>query len=346
MTQQELSYWLALSLSPGIRTQSVRAWLQGAPPPALKISLNDPQILQSLKWAEAPGHHILTLVDPAYPPQLATIGSPPLVLYVDGDPRLLSQAQLAMVGSRYPSAQGEINGAAFAKAIAELGWIITSGMALGIDGICHQQALSVQKPTIAVLGTGVDRPYPREHTRLAAQIRESGALVSEFMLGTPPRAEHFPRRNRIISGLSVGVLVVEATQHSGSLITARCAADQGREVFAIPSSIHNPKARGCHTLLREGAVLVENLEDITRELGAWTTPKIPMIRTPNHSANLDPGQQKLVNSLSDAVTSLDQLVTLTGCSVPQILATIAPLELSGLVKRVGGGYIRIYELTL
>ena len=353
MTQQDLPHWIAMSLTAGVGSHRVRQWLKEYDTlpslfrhqPSLFLSPSDPRVEANCRWAEEPNHHILTLASPDYPAQLAEISSPPLVLFVIGDKTLLSQPQLAIVGSRVPSQQGIVNAGAFTQAIAEAGWVITSGMADGIDGVCHRMALGLGKPTIAVLGTGVDIAYPRLHTELAREIGAKGALISEFALGTPPRAEHFPRRNRIISGLSAGVLVVEATQKSGSLITARFAAEQGREVFAIPGSIHNPKARGCHILLKDGAALVETAEDITRELTQWKRPISSTFHPQIPPPRLDNDQQVLVNTLGDAVTSLDLLVARSGYSVASVMATMTRLELTGIVERTPGGYVRIYDKT-
>ncbi|MFW6258631.1 MAG: DNA-processing protein DprA, partial [Halochromatium sp.] len=222
-------------------------------------------ISASLRWAEQAGAHILTLADPAYPPRLAELPSAPPLLFVRGDPALLREPQLAIVGSRNPTAGGEQTTRAFAAHLAGIGLVITSGLALGVDAAAHLGALESGR-TIAVLGTGPDRVYPAAHRELAHRIDSEGALVSEFLPGVGPQASHFPRRNRTISGLSLGTLVTEAAPRSGSLITARYAAEQGREVFAIPGSIHNPLARGCHALIREGAKLIDSVDQLLEEL--------------------------------------------------------------------------------
>ena len=213
-------------------------------------------------WLGQPAHHLLVWSDADYPPLLREIADPPLLLYVIGRREALASPQLAIVGSRNPSPMGRENAQAFAKSLAGAGLAITSGLALGVDGAAHRGALAAGGHTIAVTGTGLDRVYPARHRELAHAIAARGALVSEFPLGTSPRPENFPRRNRLISGLSLGTLVVEAALQSGSLITARLAAEQGREVFAIPGSIHAPQARGCHALIRQGAKLVETAQDI------------------------------------------------------------------------------------
>jgi len=220
-----------------------------------------------LAWLSETGHHLVTWADTDYPPLLREIPAPPVVLYVIGDRQSLSHPQFAIVGSRNPTPMGRENAQAFAKTLAGAGLTITSGLALGIDGAAHRGALDAGGKTIAVVGTGLDRVYPARHRDLAYAVVQQGALVSEFPLGTPPKSENFPVRNRIISGLSLGTLVVEAAVQSGSLITARLATEQGREVFAIPGSIHSPQARGCHALIRQGAKLVETAQDILEELG-------------------------------------------------------------------------------
>ena len=229
---------------------------------------------RDLRWLEPPTHHLVRIVDPGYPPRLRTISQPPLLLFVRGGVELLGEPQLAIVGSRNPTRGGEDTAFRFAGALAQAGLVITSGLAVGIDAAAHRGAVAAARAdvggglgaSVAVFGTGLDRVYPRRNLDLAVEVERIGAIVSEFPLGTPPRRDHFPRRNRIISGLSLGVLVVEAAVRSGSLTTARWAAEQGREVFAIPGSIHNPLARGCHRLIRDGAKLVESVGDVLEEL--------------------------------------------------------------------------------
>ncbi|UZE96126.1 DNA-processing protein DprA [Alkalimarinus alittae] len=225
-------------------------------------------IKRDLDWASEPNNSLLLIQDKDYPPLLKHIDSPPPVLYIKGARGLLSEPQLAMVGSRSPSIDGKENAYRFAKSIVNVGLVVTSGMALGVDGAAHKGAIDGGGHTIAVVGTGLDITYPARHRGLSAEILERGAIVSELPLGTQPHPSNFPRRNRIISALSLGVLVVEASPRSGSLITAHCALDQGREVYAIPGSIHNPMARGCHQLLRQGAKLVESADDIFEELSS------------------------------------------------------------------------------
>ena len=246
----------------------VGAWRgSGAKAEALaRLHRPDPDLLAvDLKWLAQPGHHLIGWHDPDYPDLLRRIGNPPPVLFVAGDPDLLWQAQIAVVGSRHASAGGRDNAGDFARSFARAGFAVCSGLAQGIDTAAHRGALEHGR-TVAVVATGLDQVYPKANHALAARIAAEGAVVSEHPPGTPPLSEHFPSRNRIIAGLSLGTLVVEATRRSGSLITARLAADCGREVFAIPGSIHNPLARGCHFLIRGGAKLVEEAADVLVEL--------------------------------------------------------------------------------
>ncbi|OZG73258.1 DNA protecting protein DprA [Hahella sp. CCB-MM4] len=232
------------------------------------FSSGSPEAEDILRWLEQEGHHVLTLIQPEYPALLKLLDDPPPLLYLRGQGNLLYQPQLAMVGSRSPSAQGMDTARQFARSLGEGGFTITSGLAAGIDGAAHQGAVDTLGSTIAVMGSGIDIVYPARHRQLADRIAENGLLVSELSPTMPPMAQHFPRRNRIISGLSLGTIVVEASMRSGSLITARTALEQHREVFAIPGSIHNPQARGCHHLIKQGAKLVESTDDIFVELPA------------------------------------------------------------------------------
>lgn len=296
---------------------------------------------QDLQWLMQPENHALTLGDAAYPSLLREINDPPPVLFVKGNPFLLSQPQIAVVGSRNPSAAGIKTAQEFAQALVAAGLTVTSGMALGIDAASHQGALNSHGHTIAVAGTGLDRVYPACHKQLATQIAESGALVSEFPPGTVAKANHFPRRNRIISGLSIGLLVVEAAQQSGSLITARLALEQNREVFAIPGSIHNPLARGCNALIRQGAKLVETAQDIFEELGQYnhndTVFKPEIVQT-----ELDLEQQKLLNLIDYNPTTVDTLVQESGWSAEAVSSMLLVLELQGYIaSAAGGSYFRI-----
>ncbi|WP_044873357.1 DNA-processing protein DprA [Pseudomonas sp. LFM046] len=311
------------------------AWRSLGLPSASADPRRSPEIrdaaARAMTWLEHPGHQLLCWDDPAYPALLAELVNAPPLLFVAGDASLLEQPQLAMVGSRRASAAGLDTARAFARSLAGGGFVITSGLALGIDGAAHQGALEVGGRTVAVLGTGLERIYPNRHRGLAARIvDEGGALVSELPLDCPPHPSNFPRRNRIISGLSLGVLVVEASPSSGSLITARLAAEQGREVYAIPGSIHHPGARGCHQLIREGAALVEKVEDILEALRGWQS--VPA-ETP------EPDDHPLLELLRAAPYSSEGLAAASGWELPRLLAELTDLELQGRVARDAGCWV-------
>ncbi|HEY1990846.1 MAG TPA: DNA-processing protein DprA [Gammaproteobacteria bacterium] len=314
-----------------------RAWLRAPDRAAAE---------QDLEWMHKTGARLLAVTEPGYPPLLKQIPDPPFALFVRGDAALLAEPQLAMVGSRNPSVEGRRNAEEFAEYLAKCGLVIVSGMALGIDAASHKGALRGGK-TVAVWGTGLDKPYPPRNRELAQQILEQGVIVSEFPPGTPPLPMHFPRRNRIISGLSVGTLVVEAARQSGSLITARLASEQGREVFAIPGSIHNPMAKGCHRLLRDGAKLVESGADILEELGPLlglaALPAAPLAAAgEGAAAPEDPEYRLLLNSLDFAPTSVDALVERTGLTPDVVSSMLLMLELQGHVEASPGGrYSRV-----
>ncbi len=361
----ELHYWLALYRAPGVGSTTFHTLLDqfGSPravfeakqqlsacgflgKPALEY-LRAPDwaaVEKDLAWLAQPGHHALTFADPAYPQLLReTDGAPPL-LFVVGDPAVLSTPQLAIVGSRNPTPGGRETAQDFARHLVATGLTITSGLALGVDAASHRGALDGGGLTIAVAGTGLDRVYPARHRDLAHQIAERGALVSEFVPGTPPLPDHFPRRNRIISGLSLGTLVVEAAQRSGSLITARVAAEQGREVFAIPGSIHNPLAHGCHALIRQGAKLVETANDILEELGPSFQSLSPAsIVLPQRNdyggvnVEVDAETLKVMNCLGYEPTSIDRLVERSGLTAESVSSILLVLELQGYVSSSAGG---------
>lgn len=297
-----------------------------------------------LAWLDADNRHLLTIDDPRYPPLLKEITDPPLLLYVQGDVSLLSKWQLAIVGSRNPSASGRQTAYDFGRYLASGGLTITSGLASGIDGAAHKGALAAGGKTIAVVATGLDRVYPARHRELAHQIAEQGTIISEFPLGTSPRAELFPRRNRIISGLSLGTLVVEAAPKSGSLITARMAMEQAREVFAIPGSIHNPLSRGCHQLIREGAKLVETADDILEELGALAGVEAPEKETETEetlSHQKDGDYQILFEYLGFDPIPIDKLIENSGLTADAVSSMLLLLELEGEVESLPGGrYVR------
>lgn len=287
---------------------------------------------------------IVLISSPDYPALLREIDTPPALLFVKGDISALHLPQIAIVGSRHHSTAGQQNALAFARHLAGSGFTITSGLALGIDGAAHQGALETGS-TIAVLGTGPDIIYPRRHQALYADIIvKGGAIVSEFPPGTPPRAGNFPQRNRIISGLSLGVLVVEAALKSGSLITARLAMEQGREVFTIPGSIHNPSAKGCHQLIRQGATLVETADDIISELGgllAYKAQGTRQITTPNNTSSLDDTARHALDKLGFDPTDLDTLTARTQLSPAVLGGLLVQLELEGWVEQRAGMYSRL-----
>jgi len=294
-----------------------------------------------LSWVEQKNNAVITFNDANYPAQLKEIADPPPLLFVRGNPDLLSHPQIAIVGSRNPSSLGEETAFNFAKTLSRHGFVITSGLALGIDAASHRGALNAKGYTVAVTGTGLDRVYPARHKELATEIVNTGVMISEFPPGTTAKANHFPRRNRIISGLCQGLLVVEAAKQSGSLITARMALEQNREVFAIPGSIHNPLARGCNALIREGAKLVETTQDILEELNQYyqQDDKITPITM---ESILDLEQQTLLNHVMFSPTSIDKLVENTGESVEVISSMLLILELQGYLEATAGGcYMRV-----
>jgi DNA processing protein len=299
-----------------------------------------------LAWQEKTGRDILHWCDPYYPYLLKEISSPPLILFVEGNLSILQRQQLAIVGTRQATPTGLDTAYSLASELAKQGFVVTSGLARGIDAAGHQGCLALKEKTIAVLGSGLDKVYPRYHQRLAQQIVEKGgALVSEFFPDASPRAEHFPRRNRLISGLSLGVVVVEAALRSGSLITARYALEQGREVFAVPGSIRNPMSQGCHALLKQGATLIESSCDILLEL-AFSRLIDPICEKQiagnklNAKSTLASEDRKLVESIGFEVTTIDSLVRRTGLAADKLLARLAFLELQGYISVVPGGYAR------
>lgn len=312
------------------------------------------EIQRDLAWLEHENHHLITITDSAYPELLKQISDPPYVLYVLGKPEqareLLSEPQLGVVGSRSASAQGKEIATSFAHGIANNGLVITSGLASGIDGAAHQGALQANiGSTIAVAACGLDRVYPAEHRQLAEQISQRGLLVSEFPIGTSPSPGHFPRRNRIISGLSLGVLVIEASMKSGSLITARLALEQGREVFAIPGSINNPVARGCNNLIRNGAKLVETVDDVLEEfknlIDLDALEKPITLKNPDQSgqatADFDPQHEKILNCMGTEPVSIDSIIEQSGLPVEVVSSILLILELNNQVTQHGNGiYIR------
>lgn len=368
-------YWLLLQRLSGTTPTALRRlarlaedtnpehWLQWSPAHLRAAGLSDAAIqsiaewqhlklscaaaesaLRDWDWLTANSVVLLPITDPAYPPLLLEITDPPPLLYVWGDVDCLSLPQLAAVGSRRPTRQGLQDAALFASALASAGFVVTSGLAQGIDAASHQAALDAGGKTIAIMGTGIDNIYPAANRELAATISQNGALVTEFALGTPPRAAHFPSRNRIISGLSLGVLVVEAALQSGSLVTARLALEQNREVFAIPGSIHNPVSRGCNQLIRGGATLVQDVRDVLDELMGWSgasevaSPAKPGAVAP--PVTLPADEAAVFAAIGFELTSLDTILDSVTLSVPAVLAALAELELLGLLENRAGGYLR------
>ena len=362
--------WLRLVYSPGIGPVALRRLLRsfGLPqqvlqcdasrlrgllaPAAIDALLGEPPaalrelLARAVDWLAEPGHHLLTLADPCYPRQLLEIHDPPPLLWARGDPALLGRPRmLAVVGTRNPSAQGARDAKEFAGSLARAGVTVVSGLAGGVDAQAHRGALDAGAQggsTVAVLGTGCDRVYPAANRGLARELARDGLLVSEFALGQAALPAHFPRRNRIISGLSAGVLVTEAALRSGSLITARLAAEQGREVFALPGSIHNPTARGCHRLLRDGARLVESIDDVFDELG-WQAPAAGGDTAPQRRAEDPPpgsAARQVLDCMGFDAIGFDQLQARSGRATPWLLEQLLELELLGRVQRLPGGRLQ------
>jgi DNA processing protein len=295
-------------------------------------------VARALDWAGADAHYVITLADETYPRALLEIADPPVVLYAHGRLELLQRPALAIVGSRNASAQGESNAEHFARTLSNAGLTIVSGLALGIDAAAHRGGLGGASSTIAVLGTGVDVVYPNRNAELAAEIARRGLLVSEFALGTPAIAHNFPRRNRLISGLARGCLIVEAAIASGSLITARCAADQGRDVFAIPGSIHSPLAKGCHALIKTGAKLVESADDVLAELAGFQ----PTARA-STLASAPAADTGLLAVMGHDPVDVDSLCERAGLSPEEVTSQLLRLELDGRVTALPGGLYQRLE---
>jgi DNA processing protein len=355
----ELASWLQLSLTPGLGASTLRNLLRkyGLPhqvlareraelaaflaPESLRAMESQrvrDAVARALDWAAAENHFVITLADETYPRALLEIADPPAVLYAHGRAELLQCPALAIVGSRNATAQGESNAEQFARSLSEAGLTIVSGLALGIDAAAHRGGLAGASATIAVLGTGVDVVYPSRNAELAAEIARRGLLVSEFALGTPAIAHNFPRRNRLISGLARGCLIVEAAIASGSLITARCAADQGRDVFAIPGSIHSPLAKGCHALIKSGAKLVESADDVLAELsGFQSTGRASTLAT---TPGADTG---LLAVMGHDPVDIDSLCARAGLSPEEVTSQLLRLELDGRVTALPGGLYQRLE---
>ncbi|MEN3110996.1 DNA-processing protein DprA [Uliginosibacterium paludis] len=368
MSAPDLRDWLRLCLIPGIGPERQRALLASFGLPERIFSAgqfsiaqvigqklarlllthdNAAQVDAALAWASEPGNLILTLADPAYPRALLETADPPSLLYAKGNAALLETPALAMVGARSATPQGEANAMAFAESFAAAGLTVVSGLALGIDAAAHRGALKASGGTIAVVGTGADRIYPARNAALAREIAQRGLVLSEFPLGTPPAAHNFPRRNRLISGLSRGVLVVEAALDSGSLTTARLAAEQGREVFAIPGSIHSPTARGCHHLIKQGAKLVESAQDVLEELH-WASPAAAgspaALPASAEAGAADDAQRVVLDAMGFDPVDPDHLARRTGLTADALFAILTMLELEGCLARLAGG--RFQRITV
>jgi DNA processing protein len=374
MDREELADWLRLELTPGVGNTIARRLLTAFGLPnqvfaATAQSLEQlvgarvsaalhsepaefPALLDlTWKWLQASPqqHRVLTLGDPAYPQSLLHMEDPPLLLYAMGAPQSWTAhginatmaRTVAVVGSRNPTPQGAVNAREFARALAQQGLTIVSGLALGVDGAAHEGALDGAAPgqlaTIAVVGTGLDRVYPRQHRDLAHRIAERGVLLSEYPLGTPALSANFPRRNRVIAGLSCGTLVVEAALKSGSLITARLASEQGKDVFAIPGSIHSTQARGCHALIRQGAKLVESAKDVLEELLPDTHTDGPAEGTSETDPSESAGESDVLQALGFLPLGLDALLARTGLDTATLQVRLMELELQGQLARMPGG---------
>lgn len=350
----ELGAWIKLSLTPGLRGAPLRALLSafGLPDQLFKTSKaqllrfvpetvverllatdRDEAVQTCLDWAGRPGNNVVTWCDDWYPQQLLEVGDPPPVLYCRGRCELLSRPSIAVVGSRNATPQGTRNAEQFARTLSERGLTIVSGLALGIDAAGHRGGLAGKGATIAVVGTGLDLAYPRANAELTEKIAAHGLVISEFPLGTPPLPANFPKRNRLIAGLSLGVLVVEAAPASGSLITARLAAEQGREVFAIPGSIHSPVARGCHALIKDGAKLVESAEDVLTELRlSHSQPR----QAP--TSNLSGPEADLLLHMGYDSCDAGTLAVRSGLTPEAVSAMLLQLELEGKIGSLPGGF--------
>lgn len=362
LSRDELAAWLRLLETPGIGRQRARrlllafggpreifeaspaAWrevLEGrfgdalAQPP----EAHDTLVERTAQWLQQPDCHLLVIGDPLYPAAWQQMADPPLVLHARGRLERLGQAALAVVGSRHPTPQGADNAFQFSAALSEAGMVVVSGLAQGIDGAAHEGALSGPSGTIAIVGTGLDRVYPRQHHALAGRVASEGLMLSEHVLGTPPLAPHFPQRNRLIAGLGRGTLVVEAALQSGSLITARMAMECGREVFAIPGSIHSPQVKGCHKLIQDGAKLVETTQDILDELH-WGTATPTSTTATVQTRPDDTPEDPLLVALGWTATTLDALQARTGWPTAELSIRLLELELSNQVVRLPGQWFQ------
>ena len=362
-SSSDLALWLTLNQIPGLGNAAFCQLLAkfGTPEGIFNAKLNQLReivnddiaqkiskgvavdaIAPTIRWLEKDNAHLITLADSTYPQKLLEVSNPPALLFAIGNLHWLNHPTIAMVGSRSATPQGEKNAEDFAKSLCEQGLCVASGMALGIDGAAHRGALKANGATIAVVGTGLDIVYPARHRDLAHKIAERGLILSEFPLGTPSKAQNFPRRNRLISGLSLGCLVVEANIESGSLITARLSVEQGREVFAIPGSIHSPVTKGCHQLIKQGAKLVESVQDILEEIN-WATMvnSLPSISPSGLLADLAPNSPQANTVLDlmgfDAI-NFEQLRTTTSLTTEALSSMLMLLELENKIKSLAGGH--------
>ncbi len=367
MSRSQLADWLVVCAVSGLGPVQIQHYLQhmslselrrdlesssgDLPGPARlskKFQLNPLRVEMALTWLDAdPNHHILTLDDPRYPPLLKEISDPPLLLFVKGRIDTLSLPSIAMVGSRDATPAGLKHSYEFARQFAAKGLVVTSGLAAGIDGAAHSGALSIRRQgfcTLGVLGTGADVIYPRRHSQLYHDIQRHGCIVSEFWPDTKPFSGNFPKRNRIISGLSLGTLVVEASRRSGSLITARLAMEQGREVFALPGSILSHQSQGCHDLIKSGAKLADCIDDVLEELPSIFQFHLEEVKN-RHNINQEPETDlpfsKLLASVGYEATAIDAIVEHSGATIDQVLGQLLELELQGWVAAVPGGYVKL-----
>lgn len=362
MESQELKAWMRLLEVPGLGAVAARRLLTqfGSPEAVFDASaatlrgvLNDREVQALLRpvdgldarvqavqdWLQADvARALLTLGDADYPQALLNTSDPPLLLYAQGQLSHLNRPAIAIVGSRHPTAQGQDSASAFAAVFAQAGWVVVSGLAAGIDAAAHEGALRDPHGagTIAVVGTGLDRVYPASNRELAHRLVQHGVMLGEYPLGTPPLAANFPRRNRLIAGLAQGTLVVEAAVQSGSLITARLAAELGREVFAMPGSIHSPQSRGCHALIKQGAKLVETAQDVLEELKHVVTPPRVAAEQPQAAANASDDHDLVLRAMGFDPIGLDALAARTGWPLAELNAHLLELELSGQVARLPG----------
>jgi DNA processing protein len=355
--REDASDWLRLTLVPGVTPAAQRALLKAFGTPAsigianrsslaavvgqsmahlLAEGPDQSSMDRALAWLADGAHRLVVLGDEVYPQALLETADPPTVLYFAGDVSLLNRPTIAIVGSRNASRQGALDAERFARTLSDAGFAIASGMALGIDASAHRGGLAGASSSLAVVGTGLDRVYPAANRELAHELANRGALLSEFPLGTPPSAGNFPRRNRVISGLSRGVLVVEAALKSGSLTTAKLALEQGREVFAIPGSIHSPLSKGCHWLIKQGAKLVESAEDVLSELCGCPSTLAPLNGDVPETRDNEP----LLAMMGHAPASADSLAIGSGLPAAQVAAELTRLELEGRVEKLSGGLFR------